>query len=745
MGDFPPAWRRARARYRFRCCAFSPPLSMSHWPVSPSLPGLSSAPETAVPGETGAVAPTPENLLGGLRVLLVEDEPVTRYAIAAIVAPRVAQLWQAGDGDEAWELFRQHRPDVVLTDLQMPGRDGLSLTREVKALDPHVPVIIATSFGDSERLLQAIEAGVDRYVLKPIQARAVLDVLQAVAVQARVRLEHRLAASVFRNASEAILITDGENRIVDANPAFTRITGYSRDEVLGANPRLLRSGNQSADFYREMWSALNADGHWRGEIWNRRKNGELYPEWLSIDRVSDDDGKVINYIAMWSDISERKEAEARINYLAHYDVLTDLPNRVLFADRFQQALVHARRTSQNVALLFLDLDRFKRVNDSLGHRAGDQLLQTIAARLKECVREDDTVSRRGGDEFVILLSGLSRPQQAGAVASKILAALARPVLCEGQEIAVSASIGIACYPQDGVDGESLVVNADLAMYRAKQMGRDNYQYFSADLETGTEDRLQLEVDMRHGLERGEFELFYLPQLDNVTDQVHGIESLIRWHHPRLGLLLPGDFLPLAEDTGLIQPLTHWILGTAVRQLAAWRNEGLTLLRLAVNLSQNQLRLPHFVDDFARLLQQEGLEGRWFVFEFPEAVLMQNSDSNLELLAALKALGVGITLDDFGSGYSNLNLLQKLPVDTVKIDRSLVARLGRDQADSRIVDALISLAGALQLKVVAEGVETADQAGFFKGRACAEIQGHFYTRPINATAMEAFLHRPGKAA
>ena len=377
-------------------------------------------------------------------------------------------------------------------------------------------MIIATSFGDSERLLQAIEAGVDRYVLKPIQARAVLDVLQAVAVQARVRLEHRLAASVFRNASEAILITDGDNRIVDANPAFTRITGYSRDEVLGANPRLLHSGNQSADFYREMWAALNGDSHWRGEIWNRRKNGELYPEWLSIDRVCDDDGKVINYIAMWSDISERKEAEARINYLAHYDVLTDLPNRVLFADRFQQALVHARRTDQNVALLFLDLDRFKRVNDSLGHRAGDQLLQTIAARLKECVREDDTVSRRGGDEFVILLSGLSRPQQAGAVASKILSALARPVLCEGQEISVSASIGIACYPQDGQDGESLVVNADLAMYRAKQLGRDNYQYFSADLETGTENRLQLEVDMRHGLERGEFELFYLPQLDNVT-------------------------------------------------------------------------------------------------------------------------------------------------------------------------------------------------------------------------------------
>ncbi|HET7776619.1 MAG TPA: diguanylate cyclase, partial [Azospira sp.] len=344
------------------------------------------------------------DLLRGLRVLLVEDDPVSRCAAAGILSRHVGALWEACDGEEGLQQFRQHQPDLVISDIVMPRRDGLSLARQIKHESPGTPVIIITSHNDSGALMDAIEIGVDRYVLKPLQSRALLDAVVACGRAAVLEAEHRLATTVFHASSEAIMITDAENRIVDVNPAFTRITGYTRNDVVGRNPRLLQSGIQSEHFYREMWAAINQYGHWRGEIWNRRRNGELYPEWMLIDRVLSPEGAVLNYVAMWSDISERKEAEARIHYLAHYDALTDLPNRVLFNDRFTQALLHARRNNETVALMFVDLDRFKVVNDTLGHRVGDELLKRVAERLRNCVREEDTVSRQGGDEFVVLLS-----------------------------------------------------------------------------------------------------------------------------------------------------------------------------------------------------------------------------------------------------------------------------------------------------------------------------------------------------
>ena len=680
-------------------------------------------------------------ILCGLRILLVEDDPVARGVAAGILASRVGTLWQAADGDEGLELFRRHQPDLVVSDIVMPRRNGLSLARQIKSESPGTPVIITTGHDDRADLLEAIEVGVDRYVRKPLKASALIDAVTVCARSARLEAEHRLATTVFLASSEAIIITDAENRIVDVNPAFCRITGYARDEVLGHNPRLLQSGVQTAAFYEEMWAAINRNGHWRGEIWNRRANGEVYPEWLAIDRVLSPDGNVINYVGMWSDISERKEAEARIHYLAHYDALTGLPNRVLFADRLSQALIHARRNEDVVALLFVDLDRFKVVNDTLGHRVGDELLKEISERLQQCMREEDTVSRQGGDEFVILLAKLEFPENAAVVADKILSALSRPMRCDGHELTVTCSLGIACYPGDGSEPEVLMRNADMAMYRAKNVGRNNYQFYKPELEHGALTLLTLENAMRRGLEQNQFELHYLPQVDNPSGRVLSLEALIRWRHPERGLLMPMDFIPLAEENGLVLPISLWVLRRAARQLAEWRHQGQPLVPIAINLCEAQLRQPDFPEVLAHILDEEGVEGRWFELEFTEKALMHDTERNLRVLSALKALGVSITLDDFGVGYSNLHVLRRLPLDTLKIDRSLVGQVVDCKDDAAIVDAIISMAHSMNLKVVAEGVETADQAGFFRHRACAEIQGHYFSKAVAADAVALLLQAP----
>jgi len=388
--------------------------------------------------------------------------------------------------------------------------------------------------------------------------------------------------------------------------------------------------------------------------------------------------------------------------------------------------------------MFVDLDRFKVVNDTLGHRVGDELLKQVAERLRQCVREEDTVSRQGGDEFVVLLTGLDTSSSAALVAEKILAALAQPVLFEGHELAVTGSLGIACYPGDGADPETLMKNADLAMYRAKNVGRNNYQFFSPELEQGALFRLTLENAMRRALDRNEFALHYLPQVDNPSGRVLSLEALIRWHHPERGLLLPDQFIPLAEESGLVLPLSLWVLRRAARQLAEWRTRGLALVPIAINLCEAQLRQPDFAEAVRSILEEEGVEGRWFELEFTEAALMYDTERNMRVLTELKQLGVGITLDDFGVGYSNLNILRRLPVDTLKIDRSLVSDVTRSEDDAVIVDAIISMAQSMNLKVVAEGVETADQAGFFKARACAEIQGHFFSKAVDAEHIATLL-------
>jgi len=540
-----------------------------------------------------------------------------------------------------------------------------------------------------------------------------------------------LFAQVFENSGEAIVITDEERNIVAVNQAFTQMTGYEPADVMWKNPKLLSSGRQTPEFYRTMWQSINETGRWQGEIWNRRKNGEIYPEWLSIGTVKDEGGKVSNYISIFNDITHRKESEQHIQFLAHYDLLTRLPNRALFGDRILQALAAAKRSGKKVALLFLDLDRFKSINDSLGHLAGDLLLQSVATRLKSCVREMDTVCRQGGDEFMVLLTEIEKAEDAAHIAMKIVAAMSEPHHIESSHLIVTFSIGISMYPDDAADSHLLVKNADAAMYHAKEKGRNNFQFFTPDMNAEASERLALESDLRRALKQEEFLLHYQPQIDNRSGKVVGIEALIRWQRPGCGLVSPAKFIPIAEDCGLINKIGEWVLGAACAQNKKWQDEGLLNVPVAVNISALQFHQKNFRETIAQALHKSGLEPGYLELEITEGITVKDIETTVRSLYEFKLMGVLISIDDFGTGYSSLSYLKRFPIDKLKIDQSFVRDITTDADDAAIVQTIISMGHGLRLKVIAEGVETAEQLAFLKERDCDEIQGYYFSKPLAA--------------
>jgi diguanylate cyclase (GGDEF)-like protein/PAS domain S-box-containing protein len=539
-----------------------------------------------------------------------------------------------------------------------------------------------------------------------------------------------LASTIFENLSEATVVTDAENKIVSVNPAFTRITGYGPNEAIGRNPRIMSSGRHDKEFYRAMWTSINETGHWQGEIWDRRKNGEIYPKWLSISTIKDKhSGKVRDYIAIFSDITERKEAEKRIQFMAHYDALTGLPNRALLYDRLSQNLSHAQRNNKRVAVLFLDLDRFKTINDSLGHTVGDLLLQSVAERLKECLRAGDTVARLGGDEFVVILPDLEDADYAGLVAGKILECVAEPHVIRGRDLSTTASVGISVYPQDGGDRETLIKNADVAMYKSKEAGRNNYLFFQEEMNARAVERLSMENSLRRALERNEFALYFQAQVDTAAGRIIGAEALIRWLHPAMGLVMPAKFIPIAEESGMIVAIGEWVLRAACMKNRAWQEAGLPPVPVSVNLSALQFRQKELVQIVANTLRETGLEPRYLELELTESSIIQNAEAAINTLKELKAMGVQLSIDDFGTGYSNLGYLKRFPIDKLKIDQSFVRDLATDPDDAAIVRAIISLAKSLQLRVIAEGVETKEQLEFLSDHGCAEVQGYYFSKPV----------------
>ena len=539
----------------------------------------------------------------------------------------------------------------------------------------------------------------------------------------------RITASVFDNTQEAILITDANNAIVDVNPAFTHITGYSREEVLGRNPKLLSSGRQDKAFYTAMWQSLKKKKAWRGEIWNRRKSGEVYAELLSISAIYDDDGGVKRYVGVFSDISYLKEHEAELSRVANYDALTGVPNRRLLADRLRQAIVRAQRSGKMLAICYIDLDGFKQVNDLYGHEAGDQLLVNITFRLQEALRAGDTLARLGGDEFVVLFNDLVREQECLQVLDRILDIVAMPVVVGSREVMVSASIGVTFYPSDHEDGDTLLRHADQAMYVAKQTGKNRYHLYDAEHDQRVRSLHESRRRILQGLEKGEFELFYQPKIELVSGAVVGVEALIRWHHPERGLLLPAEFLPFIEDSDLEIRLGEWVMDTALAQIDVWYKEGL-VLEVSINISARHLQSPDFVAGLAlRLARYPDLPRDKLQIEVLETAALEDIPQSAETIEACRKLGVNFALDDFGTGYSSLAYLRKLSAETLKIDQSFVRGMLTDEGDRAIVQGIIALAKTFGRKTVAEGMEAADLIRVLIEVGCMYGQGYGIARPM----------------
>jgi diguanylate cyclase (GGDEF)-like protein/PAS domain S-box-containing protein len=569
------------------------------------------------------------------------------------------------------------------------------------------------------------------------QAVAAIGTVRDITALREAEKRLHLSAKVFDNSGEGILITDAGVRIIAANSAFAEMSGYSEAELLGQNPRMFASGLHKPDYFREMWDAINRTGRWQGEIWDRHKSGRLFPKWMSINAVRDEAGELTHYVAISNDITERKEAEKHIHLLAYYDVLTGLPNRTLLHDRLEQLVAVSHRGKHKFALLFLDLDRFKYVNDSMGHATGDKLLQTVAQRLLECVREGDTVSRIGGDEFVVLLRETDA-KGAAHVATKILDSLAVAHDIGGQQISTYASIGISVYPDHAEDADTLVKHADVAMYHAKDEGRNNYQFFAPEMNYHANRLFSMEKDLRLALERDEFSLHYQPQVDLGSGRVCGAEALLRWKHPDKGYISPAEFIPVAEETGQIIPIGEWVLRSACAQLAEWRRQGMAAFPVAVNLSIRQLRQPALAQRVAEVLEETGLHPHDLELELTEGIMMGDTEAAMVFLAQMHELGVRLSIDDFGTGFSSLSYLKKLPLDRLKVDQTFVRDIETDESDAAIVRSIISLGHRLKMRVIAEGVETLEQLDFLRVRGCDEIQGYYFSRPLPAEEFARFI-------
>ncbi|MEI8157300.1 MAG: EAL domain-containing protein [Burkholderiales bacterium] len=644
---------------------------------------------------------------------------ITGYSASEVIGRKMNFLKSTRHGAEFWRAFWQ----AMVSDGVWHGE----IWNRHKSGQEHPHWLTVSAVKDA---LGAVSHYVGTYT----------DITERKAVEA----DLRIAAAAFET-QEGVVVTDANSVILRINPAFARMSGYSVEELVGKSPKALQSGRHDAGFYREMWNSIGRTGGWQGEVWDRRKNGEIYPKWLSISEVRDRDGVITHYVGTQSDITLRKEAEQKIHTLAFFDSLTGLPNRTLLMDRLKQAMTATDRADQHGALLFIDLDNFKSLNDTLGHDVGDMLLKHVAQRLTQCVREGDTVARLGGDEFVVLLVNLSADQADAAidtetVASKIIATLNLVYRFGTSSHHSTASMGATLFKGSKTSTDDLIKQTDLTMYKAKDGGRNTFRFFNPAMELALNERAALETDLRQAVEAQQFLLHYQAQV-NEAGLVTGAEVLLRWQHPKRGMVSPADFIPLAESTGLILPLGQWVLETACNQLALWASQpDMAHLTVAVNVSAHQFRQSDFVEHVLRALHTSGANPRRLKLELTESLLVDNIGAIIDTMSTLKGHGVGFSLDDFGTGYSSLSYLKRLPLDQLKIDQSFVRDVMDDPNDAAIARTIVALSEGLGLSVIAEGVETLAQRDFLASAGCHAYQGYFFGRPMPLGGFEALVRQ-----
>ncbi len=803
-----------------------------------------------------------------IRILVVDDDPLTRMVIDHTLTPEGFNVEQVGSGELALFSFAGHPFDLILLDVVMPGLDGFDTCARLRQLPAgtHVPIIMITALDDESSMRQAYGAGATDFITKPLSSVLLLHriryILRASAAMReltwradfqRVLIETipvpivveddkeqclvcnpafdaltgrdqaetatdmaktgywipkpaysldaersfrpwrqriyetemvgadgemksvvvhqamftqpakgqsgvisvvlditerkkyeenlRLFETVFQTAADAIMVTDADGAIKSVNPAFTAITGYSAQEAIGGTPRILNSGRHDERFYATLWQNLRKSGRWSGELWQRRKDGEVYPVWENIAAVRSADGRIVEYVAFFNDIAARKRAEQEIFYRANYDALTGLPNRNLLRERLEQALKQARRYDRKVALMFADLDRFKQVNDMLGHSWGDRLLCQAASRLGACVREADTVARQGGDEFVVVLPNIAEEHDAWVVAEKIIACLADPFDLGGDSVRIGASIGISLYPTHGENSEDLVRHADLAMYQAKLAGRNTYRVYEPAMSDELTRQLRLETDLRFALERDELAVHFQPILEVASGRLVGAEALLRWRHPQRGMVPPSEFVQLAEEKGLIREIGAWVLERACQTLERWHGLGLDI-PLAINLSSAQSLRGFSAAALRALFERYQLQPRQLIFEVSEAILLAEGSQTRQWLDEIQELGVRLNLDDFGTGYSSLSCLKQFAISRVKIDLSFVRDMVVNAEDRVWVEAILALTRILGIAVVAEGVETREQFELLRELGCDCAQGFYFSPPVTDEEFIALTQRLG---
>lgn len=551
--------------------------------------------------------------------------------------------------------------------------------------------------------------------------------------------EVMLYVDIFEHSNEAILITDKNNIIISVNPALIRLTGYSKKDLVGKNPSILSSKSISKPIYQKMWQELNEKGIWQGELIDRRKNGEVYPKWTSISVIRDRKGKIINYIARFTDISECKEAEKKIYHLAHHDILTGLYNRTSFESMLEQAISHANRVNTALAVMFIDMDRFKVINDSLGHDVGDKLLQEVAQRLENSVRDTDFVARIGGDEFIVVLTDIEKMISVAAIAEKIVNNLRQLYIIDSYDVNSSPSIGISMFPEDGYEVKTLMKNADIAMYHAKEQGRNNYQFFTEELNLSVQERLKIESNLKTALAENEFDLYYQPKIHAKTKKIIGVEALVHWSHPTYGLIEPNKFIPICEETGIIKQLGYSVINKACQQLKHWKAQGI-FVTVSVNLSAKQLQEVNLVSRLQEIMSEHQIEKNELELEITETAAMQDTALSIRQMEQLNEMGIRLSIDDFGTGFSSLSYLKLFPIQVLKLDRAFVRDIPTDENDRAICAATISLAHKLGLKVVAEGIETLEQQAFLNNLDCDYFQGFLYSKPLPELSITQFIQK-----